>query len=348
MIKPVFLLCSERSGSNLLRMIIGNHPQISAPSFIGLLSLFYPLLPNYGNLQNEHNFRRLCTDVCNVMENQYGIWRSTFLDDELFNSVTDRSFFGLYDYIIEKEIITRRKQRAFIKESGQYSFLLLDHYKDSKFIYLLRDGRDVALSFKNSPTHTGNIKEIANIWSKEQQECLSFYCLDGKERTYAVHYEDLLRYPEKTSKNICAFLDEPYEPAILEYYKNKESIEISAKTVNWENVKKPIFANNFGKYKNDLSSSSIKYFEKIAFRELFLCGYKLEYDLSELKSGKNFTNYIRKAITLLQKTIKGKFPYLSELKSRKKFFQTTSNISCFRPQVSKPILHCEAVDDKTE
>ena len=115
--KPIFLLASERSGSNLIRVICGSHPAIAAPPPPHLLMTFLPELPAYGDLSTEGSFRRLCRDVATVMDHQLGSWHDSPSAEELFQEVSDRSFMAVFDRVYDREREAAGAQRVFFKEN---------------------------------------------------------------------------------------------------------------------------------------------------------------------------------------------------------------------------------------
>jgi len=55
----IILLASERSGSNLLRILLGNHSNILAPIAPHLMNIFYPIKHYYCNLiDRQKNIRK--------------------------------------------------------------------------------------------------------------------------------------------------------------------------------------------------------------------------------------------------------------------------------------------------
>ena len=58
----VFIMSSERSGSNLLRSILDSHQDIAAPPALQLFRQFNRILPFYGSLEIDENFELLKND----------------------------------------------------------------------------------------------------------------------------------------------------------------------------------------------------------------------------------------------------------------------------------------------
>ena len=45
-----------------------------------------------------------------------------------------------------------------------------------------------------------------------------------RERVFGFKYEDFVQTPEQVGRQIFAFLNEPWEPQVLEYYKHEHDI----------------------------------------------------------------------------------------------------------------------------
>ena len=73
----IVLLASERSGSNLLRSLLGNHSQISAPVAPHLLVEFYNSSKYYGDLRDLQNIKELlrCPNLSAKKQYDYNLPR---------------------------------------------------------------------------------------------------------------------------------------------------------------------------------------------------------------------------------------------------------------------------------
>lgn len=93
---------------------------------------------------------------------------------------------------------------------------------ESRFIHVIRDGRDVSLSIADLwfGPHPGRktAEEVALWWATKVREGRQ----DGsKLRHYMeVRYEDLVIHTERTLRAVGVFLDLPWDPAMLEYHQN--------------------------------------------------------------------------------------------------------------------------------
>lgn len=166
------------------------------------------------------------------------------------------------------------KEKWGLKDPALQYYLddLLKNFPDSRFILIIRDGRAVGLSKIKAKFGTANIFYAAEQWKKEVENQKNFY-LENPERCCLVYYEDLVLSPEKELKNICEFLEEKYEPSMLQYYKNNNYIEETNKfNINTFKKLDPAIIN---KWKQGLSRHQINIFETIAGDELKKNNYKI-------------------------------------------------------------------------
>ena len=87
--KAIQFIGTQRSGSNLLRLILNQHQQISAPHPPHLLKTFVPLLPHY-HAEKGNGLKSLVEDMCQWVEANPVLWTDVMLDREeiLANSTT--------------------------------------------------------------------------------------------------------------------------------------------------------------------------------------------------------------------------------------------------------------------
>jgi hypothetical protein len=272
----IFLMCSERSGSNLLRTLLGRHSKISAPPPPHLINIFTPLLPSYGDIKQEGNFHRLVTDVSEVMNNQMGHWDSSTTPDIITNSVRERSFTEILRTVYQTEASHNNKNISFVKDNGiiHYPLHLQTMFREARFIYLVRDPRDVALSWKRSQTHTGGIVTAAKTWRHEQESALQAYAVCRElDNIKVVHYEDLIARTGDILREICCFSGLQYEDNLLEQLPSTRTIREAGTIKDWENTAKAVNRRNSGKFMRGLSTRKIRRIEQIVSREMRILGY---------------------------------------------------------------------------
>lgn len=77
------------------------------------------------------------------------------------------------------------------------------------YIYLYRDGRDVALSFKKAIVGEKHIYALAENWKKDQEAALRLKDRTAADHFFMLNYETLIASPEKLCGSFaisCTFL----------------------------------------------------------------------------------------------------------------------------------------------
>lgn len=302
--KPIFLISSERSGSNLIRSMLGSHSHIWAPMPMHLLQTILIHLPEYGSLQKEKNWELLIKHVCQIIEYQIGEIGFEIKENEIFENVKNRDFWGIFNYIYNKGLNVNSKSRLFFKENHSYQFVssLLYNFPDAKFIVQVRDPRDFTLSMIKRDEKINDIFLASSIWEKDQFEALQLAKI-LPEKVHVHTYEGLLNQPEFVLKNICDFIGLEYDGNMLEF--NKNVGENAAKhSKSWENLNKALINDNKKKYKEELSDLEINLIEYQLGKLMENFGYSKEFN--------NVTN--RKLIHYLHKLGNSPFrKYISKL-----------------------------------
>ncbi|MFF0201831.1 sulfotransferase family protein [Streptomyces sp. NPDC005017] len=183
---PVFILSSIRSGSTLLRCILDTHSKIRAPHELHLADLEVQLSSPYIELAMQ---------------------ASNLEKDEIEHLLWDR--------MLHRELAFTGKDIVVDKTPGNLLLWrrLAACWPQARYIFLLR--------------HPLHILESSLAGRPEQdpaqtQQLVTTYLreLDAARRTLngaTVRYEDLTRDAEQVTREICAYLDVPWEPEMLNY-----------------------------------------------------------------------------------------------------------------------------------
>ncbi|MBU2019900.1 MAG: sulfotransferase [Bacteroidetes bacterium] len=148
---PIILLVSERSGSNLLRTMLGNHKEISAPVAPHLLATFYNIRKYYGDLRNSNNSSELISDMLGLANHPYHNWKLS-LNFESQQSFPN-SIISSFDFLYTQKSLQEGKTHYCSK--GIHSFEFIDQLRaelpNVKFVHLVRDPRDHVASWMKKP-----------------------------------------------------------------------------------------------------------------------------------------------------------------------------------------------------
>jgi hypothetical protein len=184
---PVFILCTLRSGSTLLRVLLDSHTQIHSPHELHLRYISASLDQKW----SERSMKEMGLDQK----------RMTYL---LWDRILHRELSGSGKPIIAD----KTPNNVFIVEQ------LKEAWPDARFIFLLRHPAAIARSRQGLKGEDFDPDKNVDLIRR--------YCeaLDAAHETYPGHtvrYEDLTADPARETRRICEFLGVPWEPAMLEY-----------------------------------------------------------------------------------------------------------------------------------
>jgi hypothetical protein len=143
------------------------------------------------------------------------------------------------------------------------------------YIFIFRDGRDVALSFRNAMVGEKHIFQLAKQWKEEQDLSLTLCEKIGPERSVKIPYEQFIANPEPFLRSICGKTGLDFLPSMLNYAESEESRETAASGEMWKNLVRPVIRDNTKKFLSGLTQEEIRLFESVAGDTLTALGYSL-------------------------------------------------------------------------
>ena len=171
--KPIFILASERSGTNLFRRMMGSHSKITSPPPPHLWKHLGNHLPYYGPLSEESILDLLINDAIKmtVVDKSHLEWKYRFSLDQVKEILKARSLTGVVCALYELYTCQEKAEICVFKEIDVYDYIfeIRELYPQVKFIIMVRDGRDVCCSVKKVHSLDHHVYNIAQTW-KEQQE----------------------------------------------------------------------------------------------------------------------------------------------------------------------------------
>jgi len=276
---PVQIIGTQRSGSNLLRVMLNQLHGVFAPHPPHILKTFDPITRLYGDLNNNDNYAELVSDICKFVEKNPVPWLNSQFDPELILKYSSgRSLLDAYKTI--HEVNARANNARFWFNKSMLNVYFIEYFERNGFkpyyIHLIRDGRDVALSFRKTIVGEKHMYHLAKQW-REDQELSNYYIGNfGATRAIRVKYEDLLHQPQQEIQRICSFIGLEYSNNILKFYESQDSKITAESGQMWHNLSKPLMKNNYNKYKKELQPEDIDIFEKVTGKLLIEYGYELE------------------------------------------------------------------------
>jgi hypothetical protein len=276
----IFMIGEQRSGSNLLRIMLGQTDQIAAPHPPHILQRMMPLVPLYGDLNHKDAFTRLVDDVCRLVEHNPVPWENitTFDREDVARRCRVPSLVAVFGAVMDIYAEVNGKSKWLCKSMTniRYAKELDTYFGAPKYIYLYRDGRDVALSFTKAVIGDKHPYVIAQKWAELQRLCLSEQA-QAPEQVFSLCYEDLVSAPEPVLRRLCQFLGITYKDEMLSSHVSTEANRTAQSSSLWGNLTKPIMRDNIKKFLKGLGKEEIRIIESVAGDCLDALGYERVY-----------------------------------------------------------------------
>lgn len=275
----IFLVASERSGSNFITSLMNGHRVVSGPPPTHLLRLFGTNGSNYGDLGLEKNWRTLIDDVVLNFTCKLGSWNTSLSAEQLLRRAGGRTTAEPIRLLYEEEARHDGASHVFVKENRTYRFAdyLMDGFRGCQFVLLVRDPRDVASSWVRTPSIPGGVKEAVDTWLEDQEggrELLSRLQPTGRIRL--VRYEDLVTEPEASIADLLNFLGLPPDNKMLEFHRSERTQKNAARIQAWGNLARPILRDNKRNYVDVLTEDDVLYVELRCYELMRAFGYSTE------------------------------------------------------------------------
>lgn len=275
---PVFVLGSGRSGTTLVRLMLTAHPSIGIPPEGTFMMDLYRRWYRGGRPINEP-VESFCDAV--MSSDRFGEWK---IDrDNLLarlTAVNPKTYANLVDAVYVEYLATLDANKSRWGDKNIDYVLELPRvirlFPDARIIHVIRDGRDVLASYKNVKFGPKGALGVAMFWRKRVQTGRRVGRTLGATRYYELQYERLVAHPEDECRRVCAFLDEAFDPQMLNFHElNREKELVPAHRLQWHaNTLKPVTTARTGRWREQLSPSEVRTFETIAGEALREFGYE--------------------------------------------------------------------------
>src|SRR5205809_2988844 len=268
---PIVMIRTQRSGSNLLRVMLNELPEIAGPHPPHILQRMMPLMPRYGDLSQEKTFSLLVDDVCRLVELNPVPWEGVVFNREnVASRCRKRSLVAVSGAVHDVAAEAWGAKTWCCKSLANIYYLpeIEDYFTDAKYVYLYRDGRDVAVSFSKAQIGEKHFYHIAKVWNEIQQLALNFRRKIPAKRFFSVSYEELTAETENTAQALCSFLGVGYKPSMLEFHKSAEAKRTASASKLWGNVTSPVMKQNSRKFFKEAPEGDIRIFESVAGNSL--------------------------------------------------------------------------------
>jgi hypothetical protein len=267
---PIFVVGCPRSGTGLVRDLLRSHPRLSLPPE----SHFIPAYRRaYGDPASDREARALGRRILELR--RLRAW-GVDLEPAAFDGC--RSFADVvarvYDAFARREGKPRwgDKTPHYVAEIP----LLLELFPSARVVHVIRDGRDVALSWIRAPFGPGTVYAAAGAWTRYVSAGRRHH---GDARYGEVRYEDLLRDPRATMAVLCEFVgEEPTEEVLRPDLGARRLWGLSRDPGPWQTLAahEEIVRDNHGKWRAAMTVADRTVFESVADELTAELGYPVE------------------------------------------------------------------------
>tara|TARA_B100001559_G_C16452736_1_gene600119 strand:- start:42 stop:977 length:936 start_codon:yes stop_codon:yes gene_type:complete len=272
---PFFIIGSGRSGNTLLRSILSGNSDISIPPE----SYRIPFAIKKFHIFNNRDWEDIVSQVLKEFEDckEFYTWEIDITDaQKRLENIADskRTLSNIFDELFCTYTEKHSPGSKIWGDKTPMNTLYLDWigtvFPRSKFIHIIRDGRDVASSYLKMERYD-TILEAANRWINSIESAQSFGS-KIKENYMEIRYEELVTKPEEVIKDTCDFLDIDYDSKMLDHTKQVKKLGDTDKE-HHSNLSKPISSDSVGKWRNNLSESDQESITKLLHKHLQRLGY---------------------------------------------------------------------------
>lgn len=219
-----FIVGVGRSGTTLLRAILDTHPDMAIPGESHFIPEIQKERRQYKTPRGFQGERFLDALFQHPRFRRWGLSeeavRRSFRDDPPLTLAA--AFRRVYALFAEDQSKTRYgdKTPAYIHHISTLARL----FPEARFVHLVRDGRDVALSRLDHPTMSASLSDLAILWKRGVEKGRRMGRRLGLRQYREIRYEDLVKDPEEVTRSVCAFVELGFDTAMLSYHERANEI----------------------------------------------------------------------------------------------------------------------------
>lgn len=216
-----YIVGSGRSGTSLLRAMLDSHPDMAIPNETHFVVSGGRRRGRYER-SDGFDIERLVAD--------FGPLISRELRCELveirgaLSEAEPRTFPDAIRAIFSWYAAQRGKTRYGNKSPVHALAMpeLASLFPEARFIHIIRDGRDVALSYVDAPVGPQTLEAAALKWRRFVRRAREGGRLVGPGRYIEVRYEELTQQTEDVLRLVCEFIGLEFDDRMLRYHERVE------------------------------------------------------------------------------------------------------------------------------
>jgi Sulfotransferase family len=278
-----FVVGMNRSGTTLLRMMLDAHPQLTIPPETHFVPAVIKACREPGATPE---------DALAAMKSAREWGDFGFSDEEMLGRLRAtkmrpgqavRTFYQAY---MEQQGKSRwgEKTPTYVQRMP----LIERALPEARFVHVIRDGRDVALSVLDRTVRDLTAADVARRWQKKIAKARN----DAPKLHHymELRYEDLILDTEPVLRRVCEFIKLDFDPAMLEYHERAEKrleemarplpgdgraqhLSVERRLATHAMTTKPPSADRVARWRTQMSAEDRAAFEEVAGELLDELGY---------------------------------------------------------------------------
>jgi Sulfotransferase family len=269
---PFFLVGNDRSGTTLLRLVL-DRGSVAIPPESMFLADFAPVRQR-GGLEDPAQAERLMRAIWN--HPRVRLWK---LPGEAPPVPSGLGHEEAYRFIVSApfEAYARKEEKPRWADKTPLYLRYIEEldtiWPEARFVIVVRDGRDVALSVMRVPFGANNVWAAARAWAHGIRLGLEAE-RRHPDRVVTVRYEDLVARPAEEGARVSEFLGLEFREEMLEIERTDPDKILKEQAGWFTNVWAGINASAVGKWKREMTPAQQRLFARVAGPELEAVGYE--------------------------------------------------------------------------
>jgi hypothetical protein len=263
---PIFVGGAARSGKTLVSLMLSSLPQVVVARRTEMWPRFYG---RFGDLGRPANLERCLramlrrSQISSLCPDSDQIRREFHLGEA--------TYARLFALVQEQNARRAGKSRwgdqtALIE---RFADELMSAYGEPRVIHMVRDPRDRHEAIlRRAPRRAGAIGTTTSVWLRSV--ALGMRHVKRYPESYKiVRYESLVTHPEETMRDLCAFLGEEFDPAIL----RMEDVPRYRRERGAARGGSPISADHVGRYRETINRCDLAFIQAVAAHQMLAFDY---------------------------------------------------------------------------
>jgi hypothetical protein len=271
---PFFIVGNDRSGTTMLRLILDRGPDVAIPPESMFLTDFGDAFER-GEPSDEAAAQEFMRQVWE--HPKVALWQLPGPAPQMPAGLVGPEAYRLAVAAPFEAYAAKHGKPGWADKTPHYVHhvdQLLRVWPAARFVVLVRDGRDVALSLKRMPFGPNNAWAAAQWWARGVRAGMAAQ-RQHPENVMTVRYEELATHPSEHVPRICEFLGLRHVPEMLELEKADRS-KIVADQVSWfPTLFDGINTSAVGRWRHEMSGREQAVFAALAGDELAELGYEV-------------------------------------------------------------------------